>query len=72
LAEIANSKCASDLTSSNSCVVNLAKSRITVLARSHDPWMLVELKGDLGFEGQPCAFEDDFWTEFVSHGSEYT
>jgi len=34
--------------------------------------MLVELKGDLGFEGQPCAFEDDFWTEFVSHGSEYT
>jgi hypothetical protein len=29
--------------------------------------MLVEFKGDLGLEGQACAFENDFRGEFVAH-----
>jgi hypothetical protein len=34
--------------------------------------MLVELKRDLGFESQACAFKNDFWTEFVSHTGSIT
>jgi hypothetical protein len=27
--------------------------------------VLVERKGDVGFEGQAGAFEDDFWGQFA-------
>jgi len=41
---------------------------ITILARSHNARVFVEFKGDLGLERQACAFQDDFWSELVSHG----
>ena len=41
---------------------------IFVFARSHDARMLVERKGDVGFERQARAFEDDFWGKFAHGG----
>jgi hypothetical protein len=29
--------------------------------------MLIQLKSDFRFERQACAFEDDFWSEFIAH-----
>ena len=40
---------------------------VAILARSDDPRVLVQFEGDLGFEGQPRAFKDDFWCELVTH-----
>jgi hypothetical protein len=34
--------------------------------------VLVQCKGDLGFERQAGAFEDDLWAQLVSHRSQYT
>ena len=43
------------------------KSRITVLARSHNPRVLIERESDVGFEGQTGAFENDLGDKFVAH-----
>jgi hypothetical protein len=43
------------------------KSRITVLSHPNAAGMFVEGEGDVGFESQVGAFDDDFWDEFVAH-----
>src|SRR5512133_3697220 len=45
---------------------------IAILARSHYSWMLIELKSDFCFERQARAFEDDLWSQFVSHKKSIT
>lgn len=35
------------------------------------PWVLVQFKGNFGFERQAGALKDDFWGEFVSHNLQY-
>jgi hypothetical protein len=40
---------------------------VAIFPRTHDARMLIELEGNFRFERQACAFEDDFWAEFVSH-----
>ncbi len=37
---------------------------IFIFARAHNARMFVERKGDVGLEGQACAFEDNFWGKF--------
>ena len=44
---------------------------ITIFTRSHDSMMLIQLKGNFGFEGQTRAFQDDFRSELGSHGWQY-
>ena len=44
---------------------------MSIPERTHDVRVFVEFEGDLGLEGQPRAFENDFGAEFVSHGGEY-
>jgi hypothetical protein len=43
------------------------RGMVAVFARSHDTRVFIEAEGDIGFKGQPRAFKDDFWTEFISH-----
>jgi hypothetical protein len=45
---------------------------IAVFARPHNAWMFIKFKSNFRFEGQPCAFKDDFRVEFVSHQEEDT
>jgi hypothetical protein len=39
---------------------------IAILPRTNNAWVFVEGKSNVGFEGQPGAFEDDLGVELVT------
>ena len=45
---------------------------VTIFARSHETRMLVQLEGNLRFERQAGALQDDLGAEFVAHSTQYT
>lgn len=44
---------------------------IAIFARANDAREFVQFKCDLGLECQAGAFDDQFWSEFISHAGQY-